>query len=202
MLQYKAREREDRGRKIKIPVSVPECSLQIRVMKMGDLTVRTILRLLEEWYLEFKDAEPQQALRAIPLHKDWPCDLKDRTIEALKPQADDDDDCAEYRAANLIDEYVSSLLRYRRDYALFKTLGQLWDGSLDGALRTELNDQGEKLTSAVKGTLEQLPKVLRSHTIRPLWSLLCFRLCCFSFDGNCSSLNICLTHLRRSSGRP
>jgi hypothetical protein len=202
MLQYKAREREERGRRFKIPVSAPDCSLQIRVMKVGDFAVRTILRLLEEWYLEFKDAEPEQALRAIPLPKGWPCNLKDRTTEALKPQAGDEPDDAEFRASNLIDEYVSSLLKHRPKYALFKTLSQLWDGTLDAALRTELTDTGERLTSADKSTLEQLPKVLCSHTLRPLWSLLCFRLCCFSFDGNCSSLNICLTHLRRSSGRP
>jgi len=162
MLQYKARAREERGRTTKIPVSALECALQIKVMKVGDLAVRSILRLLEEWFLEFKDAEPVQALRAIPLPKDWPCDLKDRTTEALQPQAGDEPDCAEYRASSLIDHCVFSLLEYRPKYALFVTLSQLWDGSLDGALRAELNDTGERLTSATKSTLEQLPKVLRS----------------------------------------
>jgi hypothetical protein len=202
MLQYKAREREERGRKIKIPMSVIECSLQIKVIKMGDNAVRTVLRLLEEWFLEFKDAEPKQALRAIPLPKDWPCDLKASLAEARKPQPGDMSDDADFRASSVIDNTVYTLVKSRPKYALFKTLKQVWDGELDGALKAELNDAGERLHSADKSTLEQLPKVLWSHTIRPLWPLLCFRLCCFSFDGNCSSLNFSTFVLRICAALP
>lgn len=133
---------------------------------MGDNAVRTVLRLLEEWCLEFKDAEPAEARRAIPVPPGWPCTLKAALAKALKPEAFDGPDCADFRSEAVILHALACLLQYRPKYPLFKTLKQVWDGILDGALRAELSDTGERLLSADKGTLEQLPKVFWSHTMR------------------------------------
>ena len=79
--------------------------------------------------------------------------------EALVAAEGDMVDSAEWRQHAVLQGKLYALLADKENVHLYKVLKDIWDGNLDGALKTELVETGEHALDPGEYDLDKLPKV-------------------------------------------
>jgi len=133
-------------------------------LKKGYAACVNAFGLLEEWAAAFDEAGPEEARATIPLPSTWSLNLPELLAEALLPVDGDALDDAEWRQHKVIEDKFAAfdevpLAQKSSVSVVLRVLGQVWEGKLDGALKTQIVEGGVFSSKLGEYDMEKLPTV-------------------------------------------